>query len=603
MNSPISKALRRGASQSSPATPSPPVVKTPRRPTQESDRITRSSARKQKENQDGYVASASVQTAPRNGGGTRSPKRKAAELEEDGAGSKSAESALEKGIQYLRDTLMNKGTPKKSNKKEQSAPLILDKPSPPEKQKASPKSTGHKSLPPHQTPCGHEIHPAHTDYKHPKCPTCRMTDAMSDVQEVQDVIIYVGGVSQLKHRSSERHQELFQGGCRRRKQTGAIDVNGNDSSYRSARVRLLNLVTGLKVLSSMEMAYEMKPRRTRAKPIPKKFSATNALSLYNAAADEGHWSKLEDAGTVRVLKRGWAFEELSREKDASPARLQTDGQHTIWEYLKIAEFDDEEPASKRARLSLSPVPGSPSKVRPRKNPAATVKLDKYAYQRKEADVDELRWAANSCSLDFLEDEPPSVVPVSILRTATNASLDAMTAEPYSEGLQAKPKGDPKKPKLGPKHKREHIMHLTKMADGSLRISGSYKRSVAARYQPGKWAVFRDSAYVDTGGSSFGKDFDTWDWILAQSQEEADEMDEALDYDASCTDKHADGYAAGMLRSPTKTIDPQRKKSLPNTEVEAAQQHIRPRLHGLRSAFKKTSVASSLGSMARALKPL
>jgi hypothetical protein len=32
-----------------------------------------------------------------------------------------------------------------------------------------------------------------------------MTDAMSDVQEVQDMIIQVGGVSQLKHRSPERH--------------------------------------------------------------------------------------------------------------------------------------------------------------------------------------------------------------------------------------------------------------------------------------------------------------------------------------------------------------------------------------------------------------
>jgi hypothetical protein len=448
MSSPTSKVLCRGASQSRPATPSPPVVNTPRRPGQESDRVTRLSARKQKENQDGYVASAGAQPAPRNGGGPpRSPKRKAAELEEDGADSKSAESALEKGIQYLRDTLMNKGTPKKSNKKEQSAPLIPDKPSPLKKQKTSPKSTGHKSLPPHQTPCGHEIHSAHTDYKHTRCPTCRMTDAMSDVQEVQDIIIQQGGVSQLKHRSPERHQELFQGGCRRRKQTGAIDVNGNDSSYRSARVRLLNLVTELKVLSIMEMAYEMKPRRTRAKPIPKKFSATNALSLYNVAAEEGHWSKLKDADTVRVLKRGWAFEDLYREKDASPARLQTDDQHTIWEYLKEAEFDDEEPASKRVRLSPSPVPGSPSKLRPRKNPAATVKFDKYAYQRKEADVDELRWAANSRSLDFLEDEQPSVVPVSTLRTAKNTSIDAITAEPYSEGIRGSQKVTLRSPSL------------------------------------------------------------------------------------------------------------------------------------------------------------
>jgi hypothetical protein len=81
------------------------------------------------------------------------------------------------------------------------------------------------------------------------------------------------------------------------------------------------------------------------------------------------------------------------------------------------------------------------------------------------------------------------------------------------------------------------------------------------------------------------------------------MDEALDDDASCTDEHADGYAAGMLRSPTKTMESEVNKSLPRPEVEAAQQHIRPRLQGLRSAFKKTGVVSSFGSMARALRPL
>jgi hypothetical protein len=144
-------------------------------------------------------------------------------------------------------------------------------------------------------------------------------------------------------------------------------------------VRLLNLVTELKVLSSMEMAYEMKPRRTRAKPIPKKFSATNALSLYNAATEEGHWSKLRDADTVRVLKRGWTFEKLYLEKDASPAPFHTDDQHTLWEYIIEGEFDAMGPATKCVRLSSSPVPGSLPKLRPRKNTTATVTFDKYAY--------------------------------------------------------------------------------------------------------------------------------------------------------------------------------------------------------------------------------
>jgi hypothetical protein len=192
---------------------------------------------------------------------------------------------------------------------------------------------------------------------------------------------------------------------------------------------------------------------------------------------------------------------------------------------------------------------------------------------------------------FLEDETPSVLPISIRRTTTDTS----------EGSPAQPEGGLKNPKVALKPKHEHIMH-TKMGDESLRISGSYKRLVAARYQPGKWAVFEDSAVVDTSGSSFGKDFDTWEWYVEQQQEEADEMDEALDEDASCPDEYTDGYAAGMLQSPTKTIDSRGKQSLPRPEVEAAQQHICPKLQGLRSAFKKTGVVSSLGSMARALRP-
>lgn len=126
----------------------------------------------------------------------------------------------------------------------------------------------------------------------------------------------------------------MKGGGRSRKLTYIIDINGNDASYRSAKVRLFNLVTELKVRSQLEMMYEMKPTTRTSRSWAKKkdiltmFGATNALSLYNAAAEEGHWKKLEDTEATISRKRGMLFEHLYREQDGIPPFVKTDAQHS-----------------------------------------------------------------------------------------------------------------------------------------------------------------------------------------------------------------------------------------------------------------------------------
>jgi len=168
----MSEFFDRGASQTQPSTPSPRAIKTPRQSSQETDRVTRSCTGKTEKSQEDDMAAMGVQPAVQNGGQSpRSPKRKAAELENDSAASRPAQSAFENEVRVLRDDFNKTAIP-----------------SPPKKQKTSPKANTPDRLTPHQTPCGHENNPAHTDYKHLRCPTCRMTDAMVDVRQVQDLI-------------------------------------------------------------------------------------------------------------------------------------------------------------------------------------------------------------------------------------------------------------------------------------------------------------------------------------------------------------------------------------------------------------------------------
>ena len=256
-------------------------------------------------------------------------------------------------------------------------------------------------------------------------------------------------------------------------------------------------------------------------------------------------------------------------------------------------------------------------------------FDKYTYQRKEADIDELRWAANSCPVGFLEDEARAVVPISILRTvATDKNIaDSDTGHQEFETGTEKVANNAK---IVSASKPESIMHLTKMGDGPLRTGGHYRRLLTWTYLPEKWAVFGDSEVVDTSGWVAQEEFDIWDGYVEGLQEGADEMDEwyeedkdenedlavpspdldvssNVEEDAGSNDAHANDDASSMLHSRATAARFFERKPLAHPEAELEQQqqqqHLGPRLQGLRSALKKTGVIPSLGSALQAYRPL
>jgi hypothetical protein len=345
-----------------------------------------------------------------------------------------------------------------------------------------------------------------------------MNDAMADVRHSQEMIIAKGGVPEWKEMrlgDKEEHEgfaKWFTGPKNRR--SGAIDINGNDISYRSAKVRLLNLVHDFNEMSVLELAYDAAPppgsiaQDAEEKAEQTAHGATNAVALYNTAAEQGDWKKLEEGCTEFARKRGRTFEHLYFGKDSSEILEMEEDQKKLEKLTN--EADDAERASKRPRLSPEPRPRL--ELRKRKNQNATVSFDRFAYQRKEADVDELRWDATPFSVNFLEDETHTVSAPKVLRTAVEIV-------PETEITPAPAR------KVNPP-KAEHVVHRINDFDGSSRRTNE-SRWLHPMYTPGKWSVLGDIEYVDTSGSSLRKYTGSWDEYeeyVGSLQEEAKEMD-------------------------------------------------------------------------------
>ena len=447
----------------------------------------------------------------------RTPKRKTGKVEHGG---EKVQAVSSRTRSQKRKRIESEGGP------------TIETPSPQKKRKTDEKKdeteVNPPQIPPRERPCGHEVHPAHTDYVHPRCPTCRMRDAMFDVTRIQEVILKSGGVSKWKAvvskgkdteekaKAKNNFRESFTGSKPKKERNGLIDINKNDCSYRSARVRLLNIVTEFNEMSVQELAYEVAPphdssiRGAKEMAAQMQYGATNAMSMYNTAAEEGIWGQLQEADASFVHKRARKHEELSAEGfddgDNEPEVLQ----------------EEAGPARKRPRLS--PTPSPVPKARPRKHPEARVSFNRYAYTRKECNVDDIRG-----SQDY-EEDPDYTGPVAvpkILRTTPNATPPETEINPLSsKETEASSKSASKK--LDPKPKKEHLTYLTLQYDGPRRTSGSFKRH-QYHYKRGEWAVFGDNVNVDTSGYVFGTrmgDWDDWDVDVNESQREAEEMDEA-----------------------------------------------------------------------------
>lgn len=109
------------------------------------------------------------------------------------------------------------------------------------------------------SPCGHALHPAVSNYRDSQCPYCHMIYAMSDLRKAQDAIKARGGVYEWYEKCEWEHECLkwkraTNGGSRKSRVVPATDIHGNDSSHLSAKARLHNVLIELGCISVEEKA-------------------------------------------------------------------------------------------------------------------------------------------------------------------------------------------------------------------------------------------------------------------------------------------------------------------------------------------------------------
>ncbi|KAF2820288.1 hypothetical protein CC86DRAFT_471401 [Ophiobolus disseminans] len=374
-------------------------------------------------------------------------------------------------------------------------------PSSPKKRRTEETVPNQPRIPLHEKPCGHEVHPALADYTHPRCPTCRVRDAMHDVQRVQDLILNRGGITEWRKKieggetSWEHYNNSVRGSKPKASRNGTIDINGNDSSYRSAKMRLANLLVEFEDMSVLERGYDIAPplendaQDIETKTAHMQYSATNAISLYNAAAEEGKLEKLNEVESEAMHRRGKvkyrkALEETDSEEESTDES----------EELSL-------PASKRVRSDLDGTPPRPLEARARKKPGAKV------------------------SFDRLDSNHTIIQPVSapkILRTTpSEVDPEVENTVQLEPELETTLKGK----KSNPISELDVEWFLILQGDGPRRKpKDGFARRHTYHYKPGKWTVSGDNEVVDTSGYIWDEDHDSWVIEVKESQMEALELD-------------------------------------------------------------------------------
>lgn len=370
------------------------------------------------------------------------------------------------------------------------------------------------TMPPHRQPCGHDIHPGlKTKYEHPRCPSCRMADAMNDISSAQQFIMDYGSIEGCFEQSrgnvelTKFMERKISGGKERNGRPGILDGNGNDTSYRHSKKRLVNLSIELEVLRELERTWELtqSPENVNAAHSRKmarlQYSATNAMALYEGAVTQGRFTKVEAKSVMLGRKRGrdWEVSTGPEYPDSDEEWPTMSGLRASAEQRKFIDastcpLSDKEDTENREFRAPK---------RKRRRVDAKVSIHSTCYVSSEADVDELRRAARSWSVGLLENGPtsaPPEQPKSIIRTAPL--------------------------KIDPKPKRPHVQYCTKGWDGPVRRRRRWCRKpvYAHVYDPGEWAVQDGSDNVDTSGDTFKQDIQGWQKYNRDLQQEADGLD-------------------------------------------------------------------------------
>ncbi|KAF1914113.1 hypothetical protein BDU57DRAFT_577654 [Ampelomyces quisqualis] len=371
--------------------------------------------------------------------------------------------------------------------------------------------TANAHLYPRIKACHHTIHPALGLYNNPKCPSCHMDIAIYDVMRSQQVIMPHGGIEEWEElsRESVKTTKVWRD-TTRGSRSQPIDIHGNNSSHRSSKARLYNVVMELEDLAVLEQAWEIGLQVDHGSPgedyktVRMQYSATNAIARYKAAIEQDTLREVEKSSATFGHKRG-REREIAARPDYPPSDDEDD-----WDPDRHRVFESNE--AQRDFLDANLVlddddhhhhlASPPKRKRRRQN--AKVSLHNLVYVRDEADVDELRHQVPSGDSGTRHGlSLPVLKPPPILRTSRFVR--------------------------NPRPHRSYYTLDLKTSDGSKRKSCHWKRQ-STRYSPGRWAVPAESENVDTSGHCYRSESGWFQWEVRVilSQVEAEKMDREAD---------------------------------------------------------------------------
>jgi hypothetical protein len=346
-----------------------------------------------------------------------------------------------------------------------------------------------------------------------------MDYAMLDVRESQDAIMQSGGADEwyehckANSMSTQTWEAATGVGSRKSSRNIKLDIHGNDPSYRAAKARLHTLAIELGELSVLERAWELEHFTASGsgsnidKMARMRYSATNAISMFNGAVRQGTLNKVEVSSASFMRKRGRDWEVCT-----NPDYPSSDSEDDRYAHKSFTPNDRQRDFIARSEVPTTFHEDKQLPKRKRRRMDASVSLHPLVYVRSEADVDELRHAASSPT--------PKPRPASILRTSTCAR--------------------------DPRPRRPYYTRPLKKRDGATRPSSQWCRRYIKQgyYQPGSWTVPKDKENVDTSGSWLKNKHAKWERYVESLQEEAEdwdmewELDEMEEEDSSSDDEES-----------------------------------------------------------------
>ncbi|CAO2658116.1 Nn.00g073760.m01.CDS01 [Neocucurbitaria sp. VM-36] len=372
--------------------------------------------------------------------------------------------------------------------------------------------------------CEHNIHPAYAAvYNEPECPRCRMMRAMKLLWKRESIINEKGGVepwlervkdpSILKEeKEASRFEKFVRGSTPKKLRNGFLDKNGQDTSHKHNKKRLINLVLECEELNMREKTWDQDDAHHSNTTLSEEemklvqdYSADNALKRYHNANKLGLLTRIEEDGANFRRKRGREW-EISTDPDYPEDDFAGEKEHVVFKTTpQQRAFIDASnvPTIEEVEAATTPSTNDDAPKRKRRRTQdAKVSFNTAVHVLLKRDIDDIRKSALSSSTKSQQDLP-----------LLKAMQSCPGAFPYTE-LES--------PVINSKPALPYNIHPLK--DSKSRKKQFYSRKFLPAYQPGDWAPSAGSEIVDTSGFQWKGNFDIWDEYIECLQDEAEEMD-------------------------------------------------------------------------------